>query len=73
MSLTLRAWATCYLPAGEFELVFDPDRAAHHLDAGLDIGPELQGKAGEAILVGGDLALALDRSRLAIAHQAARP
>jgi hypothetical protein len=38
-------------PAGKFELVFDPDRAAHHLDAALDLAVEPQRQLREAVFV----------------------
>ncbi len=72
MSLTLPAWATSTDQPAELELVLDPDRAAHRLDAALDLDPELQDQPGKAILIGGDHALALDPPASLTAHQAAR-
>jgi hypothetical protein len=51
-------------PACALELVLDPDRAAHHLDAGPDLGTQLQGEPRESVLVCGDQALAVDRPGL---------
>ncbi len=51
-SRTLRACATCTSPAGRRQLIVDPDRAAHHLDARSDIDAELQNEPGEPVLVG---------------------
>src|SRR3954471_3508925 len=48
------------VPAHDRELVAHPDRAAHRLDAPADllVGADRQGQPGQAVVVGGDRALA---------------
>jgi hypothetical protein len=71
MSLTLRG--DLNPPAGRLELVLYPERSAHHLDAGLGLGPELQDEPSEPVLVGRNQTLLSIAPAPPIAHQAARP
>ena len=62
-----------HLPAGALQPVPDPDRAAHHLHTGLDLGAELQDQLGEPALLVAIIPSPAIVPVSPIAHQAARP